>query len=94
MPTALTPDVMNTPELPDSKRLKILITGGAGFVGSHLVDALMQQGHEVVVLERSHDDNFLHCDQRVTHKHGRCGGECPVGRANNQIPFKQESDLE
>ena len=27
-------------------------------------------------------------------KHGRCGGECPVGRANNQIPFKQESDLE
>lgn len=30
---------------------KILITGGAGFVGSHLVDSLMADGHEVVVLD-------------------------------------------
>lgn len=35
-------------------RKRILITGGAGFVGSHLVDVLMQQGHEVVVA-----DNFF-----------------------------------
>lgn len=36
------------------KQKKILITGGAGFVGSHLVDYLMMQGHEVVVA-----DNFF-----------------------------------
>lgn len=35
-------------------RKRILITGGAGFVGSHLVDKLMQMGHEVVVA-----DNFF-----------------------------------
>lgn len=35
-------------------RKRILITGGAGFVGSHLVDFLMGQGHEVVVA-----DNFF-----------------------------------
>ena len=31
--------------------MKILIPGGAGFVGSHLVDRLMLMGHQVVVLD-------------------------------------------
>ncbi|XP_052104595.1 UDP-glucuronic acid decarboxylase 1-like isoform X2 [Mytilus californianus] len=35
-------------------RKRILITGGAGFVGSHLVDRLMIEGHEVTVV-----DNFF-----------------------------------
>ncbi|CAI4224554.1 unnamed protein product [Auanema sp. JU1783] len=30
---------------------RILVTGGAGFVGSHLVDRLMRDGHEVIALD-------------------------------------------
>ncbi|KAI9486016.1 MAG: hypothetical protein EXX96DRAFT_28349 [Benjaminiella poitrasii] len=41
-------------QLKPSERKRILVTGGAGFVGSHLVDRLMWMGHEVIVL-----DNFF-----------------------------------
>ena len=40
--------------LPPSQRKRVLVTGGAGFVGSHRVDRLLLLGHEVTVL-----DNFF-----------------------------------
>ncbi|CAG8481601.1 9822_t:CDS:2 [Racocetra fulgida] len=40
--------------LPPREKKRVLVTGGAGFVGSHLVDRLMLMGHEVIVI-----DNFF-----------------------------------
>jgi len=31
--------------------MKIIVTGGAGFIGSHAVDALIESGHEILVID-------------------------------------------
>jgi len=43
--------------------VKVLITGGAGFVGSHLTDAFLAQGDEVTILD-------LASDLKVSHNQG------------------------
>ncbi|ASC69131.1 NAD-dependent epimerase dehydratase family protein [Halomicronema hongdechloris C2206] len=42
--------------------MRILVTGGAGFIGSHLIDRLMEAGHEVLCLDNfytGHKRNIL-----------------------------------
>ena len=53
--------------LPEHSRLRILVTGGSGFVGSHLVDRLMMQGHQVIVLDNMFTGRKKNIAQWVGH---------------------------
>lgn len=47
-------------------RKKVLVTGGAGFVGSHLIDRLLKDGHEVICV----DNYFTGQKQNIVHLMG------------------------
>ncbi|MFX1465760.1 MAG: NAD-dependent epimerase/dehydratase family protein [Promethearchaeota archaeon] len=53
---------------------KILVTGGAGFIGSHIVETLANRGHEVIVLDNleptTHGKNALH-PRNIEHLEGK-----------------------
>ena len=57
-----------------------LITGGAGFVGSHLVDRLMQAGEEVIYL-----DNFL-TDPKLSEQQMAQNLDQPAGEGEGSRP--------
>jgi len=66
--------------------MRILVTGGAGFLGSHLCERLLEQGHEVICL----DNFFTGRKANVTHLMGFHSFE--VVRHDVVDPFKFEVD--
>ncbi len=60
--------------------MKAFITGGAGFVGSHLADRLLQQGHEVSVLDNLSTGSI----DNIAHLKGRAGFEYFVDTVTNE----------
>lgn len=45
--------------------MRILVTGGAGFIGSHIVDAYISQGHHVVIVDTLSTGNRLNLNPRA-----------------------------
>ncbi len=47
--------------------MKILVTGGCGFIGSHIVDAYVEAGHEVVVADKKKSNLFTYKNDQATY---------------------------
>jgi UDP-glucuronate decarboxylase len=70
----------------DSMLKRILVTGGAGFLGSHLCDRLVEQGHQVICL----DNLFTSQKSNIQHLVGRPNFE--FVRHDVIDPYKVEVD--
>jgi UDP-glucuronate decarboxylase len=66
--------------------MTILVTGGAGFLGSHLIDRLLEEGHEVICL----DNFFTGSKANVAHHIGNPHFE--LIRHDVTEPFRLEVD--
>ncbi len=75
--------------------MKILITGGAGYIGSHTCVQLLNNGYDIVVL-----DNFCNSDRKVielikqiTNKDFKCY-ECELGNKEQVSTIFEENDID
>ncbi len=60
--------------------MKVLVTGGAGFIGSHLAEALLQRGDEVTILDNLSTGRY----ENVAHLDGHAGFHVVIGTILNE----------
>ncbi len=51
----------------------VLVTGGAGYIGSHVIQELLDNGFPVVTIDNLSTGNRLHVPERAAFVHGDCG---------------------
>ena len=60
--------------------MRALVTGGAGFIGSHLAEALLDAGHQVLVLDNLSTGSM----ENIAHLKGRSGFEYFIDSVENE----------
>ncbi|MGC8785691.1 MAG: SDR family oxidoreductase [Armatimonadota bacterium] len=68
--------------------MKVLVTGGAGFIGSHITERLVQLGHEVLVLDdlsTGREENLAHLRDSITFVKGSITDRALLSRAMERV---------
>jgi UDP-glucose 4-epimerase len=47
------------------KKMRVLVTGGAGFIGSNIADALIEKGHSVVIVDNLSSGNIKNINKKA-----------------------------
>ncbi|MEK7590295.1 MAG: NAD-dependent epimerase/dehydratase family protein [Patescibacteria group bacterium] len=71
--------------------MKYVVTGGAGFIGSHIVDALVKEGHEVCVIDNLITGKLIHLEdskRKITFYHRDISNFNDVTMSMTQEAFK------
>ena len=68
--------------------MKALITGGSGFIGSHLSDLLIKLGHEVIVIDNLSNGRLENISHLLDHKQFTfaCKTKCRQGTCGMDVP--------
>src|SRR3990167_3789436 len=61
--------------------MNALITGGAGFIGSHLAEALLDRGDHVTVLDNLSTGRY----ENIAHLDGHAGFQVVIGTVLNEV---------
>ncbi|WP_113698945.1 NAD-dependent epimerase/dehydratase family protein [Nonomuraea lactucae] len=70
--------------------MRILVTGGAGFIGSHTADALLDLGHEVRILDALTPP--VHAERRFPEHLRERGAECVEGDVRDREAWEKALD--
>ena len=63
--------------------MKYIVTGGAGFIGSNLVDLLIEEGHEVHVIDNFSSGKKENCNEKAQYF------ELDISDSNNYEDLKK-----
>lgn len=68
---------------------KILVTGGAGFIGSHLCTRLINEGHQVICL----DNLFTGSEKNIAHLKGHSHFEFVLHDVENPYELEEVDEI-